>query len=419
VIVLGFAPVAAQAQEGRPVTRTASPYEVQASVEYWTPERMAAARPMPLPMVVDPQLPRPEVLLPPDARPGFAPGWDPRSGLAPPHPLTRYELNEEQWKNFTNFPGYLGFVIEPMAFGSPPANPVDYPNYGKFARWTWYGNYLVYPTSTIGKLFFTIPGVGDGACTATVIGRSTIVTAGHCVSSLINGTPTWHTNFLFCPSYYRAGGSGGPHPARGCWSWVRVVTTFQWHYFKNLDLDYACIVTHTTGTVVADKVGNVTGWVGRTWNWPPVQSILAWGYPGEPPFPGYHIITVAANEWYSVNTSDEGESVVNLVSKYIGSDMTGGSSGGPWWLGTRHPNPAFNYADTDGVLYTGWVGGPFLNGVNSHRRCFNYSCARPPSASGGVFWQEMGSPPFTSSSTDYNDSEDVFGNCLSHSNNNP
>jgi hypothetical protein len=338
--------------------------------------------------------------------------------LEPPHPLTRYELDGKQWKNSAPFPGRLGFGVEPMAFGSPPANPVDYPNYGKFARWTWYGNYLTYPTSTIGKLFFTIPGVGNFVCSATVIGRSTIATAGHCVSSIVNGNPTWHTNFLFCPSYYKAGGSGGPHPSRGCWGWSSATTPFQWFNFNNVDRDYACIVTAATGTVVADKVGNVTGWVGRAWNWPPEQNVLAWGYPAASPFPGYHIITVAANEWYSVNMSSAGESVVDLSSKYIGSDMTGGSSGGPWWLGTQHPNPANNYADTDGVDYTGWVGGPWLNGVNSHKRCLNF-CGTPPSSSGGTFWQEMGSPPFTSSSTDNNDSEDVFGICLSHSNNNP
>jgi len=79
---------------------------------------------------------------------------------------------------------------------------------------------------------------------------------------------------------------------------------------------------------------------------------------------------------------------------------------------------ANNYASIDGVNYTGWVGGPFLNGVNSHRRCL-VNCNTPPTASNGAFWQEMGSPPLTSSGSDSNDSEDVFAICLTHSNNNP
>ncbi len=302
--------------------------------------------------------------------------------------------------------------------GTPPANPVDYPGYGKFARWTWYGNYLTFPTSTIGKLFFTIPGVGDAVCSATVAHRSTIITAGHCVRSLVRGTPTWHTNRGFCPSYYRGAGSGAPHPSRGCWSGGSATTTTAWGTHENVDRDYACIVTATTGTVHANKMGNVTGWLGRAWNWGADQLTLAWGYPAASPFAGYHIITVAANEWYSSNRSTDGEPSVDLHSKYIGSDMTGGSSGGPWWLGTRHNNAANNYADTDGVSYTGWVGGPWINGVNSHKRC-KTSCGTPPSSASGTYWQEMGSPRFTSNGSDNNDSEDVFAICLGHVNNNP
>lgn len=409
----------ADADKG-PVTSPAE--NLEAVLAYWSAERMAAATPMPMPEAVDNDEMNPSALAPqtPLGNPGFAPGWDPKSGLEPPDPLTRYEITpgdpafDWYWREHD---GRLK-AASPEAFGSPPANPVDYPGYGKFARWTWYGNYLTWPTSTIGRLFFTKPGVGDFVCSATVIHRSTIATAGHCVSSVISGTPTWHTNRLFCPSYYKAGGSGGPHPSRGCWSGVVAATTNQWHSSGNVDRDYACVVLATSGTVHANKVGNVTGWVGRAWNWGGTDATLAWGYPAESPFAGYHIITVAANEWYSVNMDTAGEGSVDLSSKYIGSDMTGGSSGGPWWLGTRHPNAANNYADSDGVDYTGWVGGPFINGVNSHKRC-KTTCGTPPSSSSGTYWQEMGSPPFTSSGSDSGDSEDVFAYCLAHANNNP
>ncbi|MEP0774766.1 MAG: hypothetical protein HRF46_10445 [Acidobacteriota bacterium] len=410
--------LASMALAEEPASISISEAESRAVLEYWTTERMANARPLPLPGVVDGGLAMPAAPLPADARPGYSLGWDPKSGLEPPDPLTRYELDPEQ---LSSFPGYLEGQARgnaPGAFGSPPADPVDYPGYGKFARWTWYGNYLTYPTSTIGKLFFTIPGQGNFVCSAAVIGRSTIATAGHCVSSVIGSTPTWHTNVQFCPSYYKGGGSGAPHPNRGCWSWNYMATSTQWYNHENFDRDYACVVLATSGTVHANKVGNVTGWIGRAWNWGNIDAILAWGYPAAAPFPGYHIITVAGNEWYSVNMSNAGETSPNLSSKYIGSDMTGGSSGGPWWLGTTHPNPANNYSDTDGVIYTGLIGGPWLNGVNSHKRC-KTACGTPPSSSSGTYWQEMGSPPFTSSGSDSQDSEDIFASCLNHSNNNP
>lgn len=392
--------------QGGPVSTPHTAYQTAEEViSYWTPERMRDAIPMPMPKAIirgDEPVVSPTHGLPEDAYPGYAPGWDPNSGLPQPDPMTRIEIIPDS-------PLYEAlFGAKPMAFGSPPSNPVDYPNYGKFARWTWYGRYLTYPTSTIGKLFFSMGGV-NYECSASVIGRSTIATAGHCVSS---GASTWGSNFLFCPSYYKA----GINPARGCWAGVQAWTTAWWHYNGNVDRDYACIVTATTGTIISNKVGNVTGWTGRAFNWGSTDIELTWGYPVAPPFPGYHIITVAGNEWYSVNM-DSGDSP-DLASKYIGSDMTGGSSGGPWWLGTRHPNSANNYADTDSVLYTGWVGGPWINGVNSHKRCL-VNCSTPPSATAGVYWQEMGSPPFTSSGIDNNDSEDIFGECLSHPNNNP
>lgn len=392
-----------------------------AVVNYWTLERMQAAKPLDVPKVLDLGLTRMSVTVKPTTDPpALSPGWDPNSGLEPPAPGTVIRLDPSEPNGFHAAAASFGLTnssVAPQTFGSPPANPTDYPNYGKFARWTWYGNYLTYPTSTIGKLFFTKPGVGDFVCSATVVNRSTIVTAGHCVSSIIGGTPTFHTNFLFCPSYYKGSGSGEPYPTRGCWAWSQAATSSSWYNSGNVDRDYACIVTATTGTVVNDKVGNVTGWVGTAWNWPAEQSILSFGYAAAPPFPGYNIIAVAATEWYSINMSSAGETE-DVQSKYIGSDLTGGSSGGPWWLGTRHPNPALQYADTDGVIYTGWVNGPFLNGVNSHKRCI-VDCSSPPSSTQGIFWQEMGSPPFFSSSTDSQDTFDVIGVCTSHPNNNP
>ncbi len=73
---------------------TSPPENAEAVMAYWTAERMAAAQPMPLPArawdaersasAFSPQ--------PPLGNPGFAPGWDPRSGLEAPDPLTRYEI---------------------------------------------------------------------------------------------------------------------------------------------------------------------------------------------------------------------------------------------------------------------------------------------------------------------------------------
>jgi hypothetical protein len=289
----------------------------------------------------------------------------------------------------------------PQAFGTPPTNPLSGP-YGPFQRQSMQGAYVNFPLSVLGKLFFSI-GASNFVCSATVIFRSTVATAGHCIS---NGAGTFATNVQFCPSY----NTGGINPSRGCWAGISLTTSGNWHSNSDFDYDYACIVTATTGTLLSSKIGNVTGWAGRTWNWVDAPE-MAFGYPQAAPFAGNTIQQVAGVDWYNSDTTPGGQ-----VAKYMGNDMTGGSSGGGWFLAWRGPNGEIS--DTDANNNTDPLGsGPYINGVNSHKRCVTH-CGSPPTAGAGVFWQEMGSPPFMNTAAGA-ESEDIFAVCLSHANNNP
>lgn len=393
-------PVTGFAQDGGVATASsrAAPTSIHA---YWTAERMKDARAMPVPAVPMAVGAKAKRAAPPTALPGWSPGWSPESGRQPKPGAINWMPEEE-------YVAMEAAKLEPQ-HGTEPTNPRDGP-YAPFQRWTWTGKYIAYPMSTVGKLFFTLPGVGNFVCSASVIGRSTLATAGHCVS---NGAGTWATNVLFCPSY-RAVGGGAPHPDRGCWAGSGyMATSGGWHNNSDFDRDYACIVTANTGTVRPNKIGNITGWTGRAWNWYGVME-MAFGYPAAAPFPGYNIIAAASPDWY---THDWGGNT-NQYAKFIGNDSTGGSSGGPWWLGLRHPS--LEYADTDGNNGTdpGQPGGPYINGVNSHKRCAGGTCMSPPTTTAGVFWQEMGSSAFRSTAGDGGESEDVFALCLAHANNN-
>ncbi|QKK01480.1 MAG: trypsin-like serine protease [Pseudomonadota bacterium] len=376
----------------------------QTALEYWTEERMRNARPMDRQAVVR-DSDSPMVLRGPGmSEPGYVPGWAPGSGPQP-DPLDRVTIYEDD----DLYDLFMG-EISPMTWGSASFNPTDWSSYGPFHRHTHFGKYTTYPMSTIGKLFFS-QGGGNFVCSASVIGRSTIVTAGHCVS---DGNGNFNTNFLFCPSYRKGPGSGEPHPDRGCWGWSSATTSTQYHNSANVDYDYGCIVTQTTGDTVSNKVGNVTGWTGRAWGGSIFFHQIAMGYPAGSPFPGYHIVACNGTEWYEVQRAGSAD---GQKSKYIGCDMTGGSSGGPWWFGLRHPNGSFNYPDTDGSNVTApWVGSAMIRGLNSHARCQN-SCYTPPNASGGTYFQEMGSPYFQSTAAHNNSSESVFEICLNHANN--
>jgi hypothetical protein len=288
----------------------------------------------------------------------------------------------------------------PQTYGAAPTNPKDGP-YGPFQRWTMQGRYDVWPRFIHGKFFFSLGGK-NYVCSATVIGASVIATAGHCVS---DGSGTVATNFLFCPGYSQAGEMAGA----GCWGVRGGYITSAWLNSADPDYDYACLITNLTGSQYAGLIGNKTGWAGYAYNFSSTQPIVEFGYPAAAPFTGTTIQQVASTEWYEVHFVGGGQ-----PSKFIGSDLTGGSSGGGWFLSWRHP--ATEFADTDNSWATDPAGaksGPYINGVNSHKRC-KTNCNNPPSTTAGVFWQEMSSPVFRSSDSDNQDAIDVISLCLSN-----
>jgi hypothetical protein len=356
--------------------------------EYWTPDKMIDAKPVDSTVVVDDfsQGAGVKEYLPEEANPGYAPGWAPGSG-----PQPGADDNVEITPDHPLYPEATG--LEQPGHGSPPpSNPLNGP-YGPFQRWTWFGSYLTYPTSVHGKLFFTMNGQ-DFVCSGTVIHRNTVLTTGHCNS---DGNGAFATNRLFCPSY----STGGIRPI-GCWTVANSKTSSNWHFSGDPDYDYACLVTRKNSD--GDSIGDLTGWTGRGWNFPATQMEMTFGYPSEAPFPGDHIVTVAAPEWYEHHFRSGGQ-----ISKCIGNDSGLGLSGGAWILGMEHRSDG--YPDTDAIAATD-PGSQSVNGVTSHRRCL-VNCVTPPTVNSGVFWQEWCSPPFRSTSAS-DESEDIIGVCLNN-----
>lgn len=377
--------------------------EKEAVVNYWTEEKMESAIPMPGPVADritdtgDPgELDRSASSQIGESA-GFAPGWSPRSGQAQPAWDDYVYLDE-----LATYEGQdPNIQAQANTFGSPPSDPLNGP-YAPFQRRSLLGRYLNYPRSVIGKYYFTLNG-GNYVCSASVIHRNTLATAGHCNHA--GGSGGFATNRLFCPSYNQ----NGVNANRGCWPVVNSKTNNLWVSTGDPDRDHACLITDTEGTVYSNSVGNVTGWAGRAWNWGPSQATESFGYAAASPFDGTLIIQASGPEWYEVDFSPASSS---HKSKCIGSDLTGGSSGGPWYLSWN--NPSFEKADSDGNPGTDPAssGGPHINGVNSHKRCTGGTCQSPPTATAGVFWQEMCSPPFRNTDTDANESEDVFAVCF-------
>lgn len=173
-----------------------------------------------------------------------------------------------------------------------------------------------YPLSTVGKVFFNKAGQ-DYVCSGTVVAssnRSVVDTAGHCLYLYGN----WAQNVIFCPLY-----DNGSTPY-GCWAARDLEVPSDWIDAGLSDLHHdfgMAIVAPNDQGALTDQVGGA-GWA---YNQPVDQQFYAYGYPAAYPFDGQTRRSCDASigkAW-----PHGGGTVVSIPC-----DMTGGSSGGPWFI---------------------------------------------------------------------------------------
>ena len=176
---------------------------------------------------------------------------------------------------------------------------------------------LYYPYRTAGKLFFKKPGGGNFICSASVLRPRIILTAGHCVHKGSGGGNGFYTRFLFVPAYHNG---SAPYQA---WNWRWVITTSQWATSNGSvpnRADFAIIelADRRFGSQIK-KIGQVTGWLGYRTN------ALTPNHTKKLGFPGNHDNAQIMHQVDSQHFQNGGQGTV-----LYGSDMKGGSSGGPW-----------------------------------------------------------------------------------------
>lgn len=175
---------------------------------------------------------------------------------------------------------------------------------------------LIYPYRTVGKLYFTAPD-GNFVCSASVLRPRVVVTAGHCVHAGSGGAGGFYTNFLFIPAF-----RDGASPF-GSWSTTFVNVTNTWATgggsFPNA-ADYAMLEMQDQILNGAwKKVGNITGFLGYQ-----LQSLI----PNHVHQLGYPCNFDSCAKMHQVAAQSAVAVAPNNVE--YGSDMGGGSSGGPW-----------------------------------------------------------------------------------------
>lgn len=168
----------------------------------------------------------------------------------------------------------------------------------------------------IGKVFFST-NQGDFVCSANIVAsanQSTVATAGHCLHDGNGGQ--FARNFVFAPAYDYG------ESEHGVWAAEELVTSAEWANRGDFEHDYAFAVLETKGgTTVQQQVGAASP---IAFNQPRGQYYSAYGYPAAAPFNGQEL-----HSCHGTATNDP----MGSSTQGIPCNMTGGSSGGPWFLG--------------------------------------------------------------------------------------
>ncbi len=226
----------------------------------------------------------------------------------------------------------------------------------------------VYPYRAAGKLFFNIGG-SSFICSASLIKRGIVVTAAHCVANY--GQSQFYSGWQFVPAY-----NNGNAPY-GTWTvqqaWIKTA------YFNGTDNcavfgvvcpdDVAVLILNTQS---GGYPGTSTGWYGYGWNGYSFTSgnltqVTQLGYP----------VGLNNAAFMERNDSYGYVSSANSNNTVIGSNMNGGSSGGPWLA--NFGLPAALTGETNGSAPAANV----VIGVTS----WGYTSTAP---------KEQGASPFTS-----------------------
>lgn len=200
------------------------------------------------------------------------------------------------------------------------------------------------PVSHIGKVFFSLGGA-DYACSGNAVvaaNEATVSTAGHCVNE---GPGSFATRWVFVPAY-----ENGSSPY-GTFAATELVAPTEWTQNGDINYDTAfAVVSDQSGVSLADQVGAS----GVAFNQDRGLPYTAFGYPAALPFDGESL--------RSCDGTASDDPYGQTQSQGISCDMTGGSSGGPWFLdgsdGFQNSVNSFGYVGLRDTMF-----GPYWGSV--------------------------------------------------------
>jgi len=220
------------------------------------------------------------------------------------------------------------------------------------------GDSTLFPNRANGIVLFFY-GPDEFQCSGSVINTSAgnvVLTAGHCV--IDPGPGTNATNIVFIPGY-----RDGAEPF-GEWPATSFATTPQWQSTTSTgdpnDADEAgdmAMLTLANRPGDGATIQSVVGAVGIAFNQSRSQTYMEYGYPAECPYDGsrlYELTAPLAANDFSFSPATMG----------ITSDFTGGSSGGPWLVGSSPVAMSVSdYRYLSPPSLSGYMFGPYFGSI--------------------------------------------------------
>ena len=210
-----------------------------------------------------------------------------------------------------------------------------------------------YPYRTVGKLTFSA-----GYCSASLIRRSVMVTAAHCVQNFGSGASIF-TNFQFRPGHYGAAGATAAQIAPyGTWGWNTLVRPATWASGTDIgsgaarDNDLAVFAIAKNGS--GQFIGDVVGYMSYGWNNYSFVTSSKTGnlHTAAVSTLGYPFLMDSGAIMQRTDGPTYTTSVGGAGQLWQGSNFTGGSSGGPWAVNFSGRNPALAGGAVSGTAST-------------------------------------------------------------------
>lgn len=215
-------------------------------------------------------------------------------------------------------------------------------------------NYLAttYPYRAIGKLTMSA-----GFCSASLIRRSVLVTAAHCIQNFGSGGSIF-SNFQFTPANYNPGTTAAQRAPYGTWTWLALSRSSTWS--NGTDPGSGAARANDLAVIVLNKnsagqfIGSLTGYLGYGWNNYSFTSSSKTGNLAVAATStlGYPALMDSGGRMQRADGPTYTTTISGAAQLWQGNNFTGGSSGGPWVVNFRAADPVLSGGAVMGTAST-------------------------------------------------------------------